>query len=203
MSGKRVSFHRTTLNCFYGLEDIEYDEYLAYAYDHVDLNEIVTTICKPGTQWKMSNREAISVKTSTLTKKAKIWHYFMGARFMPSSYLSDVTSDRAILIYCIITGKTIDVGSVMHSSILHSIKGVVVGLYFPSHVTTLCRKAGVIWSPNEKVIQPVHAIDTRMMMTVKGLDGDTYSSGTSTAGPHPQPVHSHNHNHSFKQPLRW
>ena len=59
MSGKAVTFHRTTLNHFYGLEDIEYDEYLAYVYDHVDLNEIVTTICKPSTQWKISNGEAI------------------------------------------------------------------------------------------------------------------------------------------------
>ena len=61
--------------------------------DHVDLNEIVNTICKLGTQWKMSNGVATSVKMSTLTKEAKIWHYFVGARFMPSLHLSDVTRD--------------------------------------------------------------------------------------------------------------
>ena len=92
--GKAVVFDISTLNHFYGLEDIEYDEYLAYVSDQVDLNEIVNTICKPGTQWKMSNGEATSVKTSTLTKEAKIWHYFVGARFMPSSHLSDVTRDQ-------------------------------------------------------------------------------------------------------------
>ena len=47
--GKVVAFDRTTLNRFYRLEDIEYDEYSAYLDDHVDINEIVTTICKPGT----------------------------------------------------------------------------------------------------------------------------------------------------------
>ena len=36
--GKAVAFDRTTLNRFYGLEDIEYDEYLAYVDDQVDLN---------------------------------------------------------------------------------------------------------------------------------------------------------------------
>ena len=102
---------------FHGLEDIEYDEYSAYVSDHIDLNEIVNTICKLGTQWKMSNGEATSVKASTLTKDAMIWYYFMGARFMPSSHLSDVTRNRAVLIYCIISGKTIDVGSIMHASI--------------------------------------------------------------------------------------
>ena len=89
--GKAVAFDRSMINRFYGLEDIEYDEYSAYVSDHVDLNEIVNTICKPGTQWKMSNGKATSVKTSTLTKNSKIWHYFVGARFMPSLYLTDVT----------------------------------------------------------------------------------------------------------------
>ena len=73
----------------------------------------------------------------------------------------------------------------MHASILHNIKGITVGLYFPSLITTLCRKAGVIWSPSEEVIQLVHAINTRMMLIVEGWDEDTYSSGTSTAGLQP------------------
>ena len=68
----------------------------------------------------------------------------LGARFMPSSHLSDVTRDRAILIICILSGKTIDVGSILHASIMHSVKGVLVGLYFPYLITVLCGKAGVI-----------------------------------------------------------
>ena len=103
------------LNWHYSLQDIEYDEYSAYVSDHVDLTEVANTIFKLGTQWKMSNGETNSVKTSTLSKEAKIWHYFIGARFMPSSHLSDVTKDRAILIYCILTGKTIDIGSIPHA----------------------------------------------------------------------------------------
>ena len=72
MRGKAAAFDRSTLNRFYRLEDIEYNEYLTYVSDHVDLNEIVNTICKMGNQWKMSNGEATSVKASTLTKDAKI-----------------------------------------------------------------------------------------------------------------------------------
>ena len=47
--GKAVTFDRATLNRFYGLEDIECNEYSTYVDDHVDLNEIVNTICKLGT----------------------------------------------------------------------------------------------------------------------------------------------------------
>ena len=119
--GKSVAFDRMTLNRFYTLEDIKYDEYSAYVSDHVDLTEIVNAICKSGTQWNMSNKRACSMKASTLTKDAKIWHYFVGARFMSSSHLSDVTRDRTILIYCILSGKTIDVGGILYALILHSV----------------------------------------------------------------------------------
>ena len=163
-----MAFNRTTLNQFYSLEDIEYNEYSAYMSDHVELMVIVNAIYKSSIQWKMSNGEACSVKSSTLTKDANIWHYFMGARFMSSSHLSDIIRDQAVLIYCILSGKSIDVGSIHHTSILHSVRGVYVGHYFPSLNTALCGKAGVIWGPSEEVIQHVHAIDKCMMVTVKG-----------------------------------
>ena len=69
----------------------------------------------------MSNGEACSVKASTLTKDAKIWYYFVGARFMPSLHLNDVTKDQAILIYCILSGKTINVGSILYALTLHNV----------------------------------------------------------------------------------
>ena len=100
----------------------------------------------------MSNGEATSVKVSILSKRAKIWHYFVGTRFMPSSHLSDVTGDQAILIYCILLGKTIDVGSILYAYILHSVKGVSVGICFPSLITAVCGKARVTWGLSEEVI---------------------------------------------------
>ena len=54
-----MDFDKTTLNWFYSLEDIEYDEYSAYVGGHVDLIEIVNAICKLGTQWKMPNGKGL------------------------------------------------------------------------------------------------------------------------------------------------
>ena len=186
MRGKVVAFDRSLLNHFYGLEDIKYDEYLEFVSDHVDFNEIVNTICKLGPQWKMSNGEATSVKMSTLTKEAKIWHYFVGVRFMRSSYLNDVTRDQAILIYCIISGKTINVGS--HACIYSTQyqRSISRSLFPLSHHRVVWESRSYLGT-ERVVIQPVHAIDTQMMLTVKGWDGDTYSSGTSTAEQQPQP----------------
>ena len=166
--GKLVKFNCTTLKWYYSLQDIKYDEHSAYVSEHVNLTEVANTICRPNTQWNMSNGEAYSVKTSTLSKEAKTWHYFVGARFMPSSHLSDVIKDRAILIYYILMGKTIDIGSILHASILHNIRGGSMGLYFPFLIIAFCGRARVTWGPNKEVIQLVHAIDRRMMVIVKG-----------------------------------
>ena len=125
------------------------------------------------------------MKVSTFCKRSKIWYYFVGTRFMPSAHLSDVAQDRAILIYCILSGKTIDVGSILHAFILHNVKGVSVGLYFPSLITALCEKAGVSWGSSEEVVQPVHTIDTRIMLTFKGWDRGASSSSTSKIGQPP------------------
>ena len=62
--GKEVKFDRTTLNHFYSLKDIDNDEYRAYLIDHMDLAEVTNTIYKLGTQEKISNREAYSVKAN-------------------------------------------------------------------------------------------------------------------------------------------
>ena len=90
--------------------DIKYDDYSAYVSGNVDLTEIGNAVYKPGRQWKMSNEEACSVNASILTKDAKNWHYFVGARFMLSSHLNDVTKDRAILIYCILSASPLTSG---------------------------------------------------------------------------------------------
>ena len=67
-----MAFDRMTLNRLYSLEAIEQDEYSTYVSNHVDFTEIVNAICKPSTQWKMSNKEACSLKARALTKNAKI-----------------------------------------------------------------------------------------------------------------------------------
>ena len=69
---------------------------------------------------------------------------------MPSSHLCDATKNKAILIF--LTGKSIDVGSVLHASISYSISGVSMELYFPSLITILCGRARVSWGQNEEVI---------------------------------------------------
>lgn len=72
VQGKEVKFDRTMLNHFYSLRVIYNGKYMTYLSDHVDLAKIANTICRPGTQWKISNGEAHSVKANTLFLEANI-----------------------------------------------------------------------------------------------------------------------------------
>ena len=136
----------------------------------------------------MSSGDAVSAKVSTLSKNAKVWHYFIRSRLIPSSHLSDVTKDRAILIFFILTDHFIDIGGVMHASICHSIWEVSVGLYFPSFTMAMCRNARVIWGPDEEILQLMHAIDCGMMKTIKSWDTIGIGCTSSTSTPSQPPL---------------
>ena len=72
---------------------------------------------------------------------------------LPSTHTSDVTKDRAILLYVILSEKSIDVGNLLFSSIIYSSRTSAAGLYYQSLITALCAKAGVQWNVGDELIQ--------------------------------------------------
>ncbi|KAH1039536.1 hypothetical protein J1N35_041279 [Gossypium stocksii] len=72
---------------------------------------------------------------------AKVWFYFIRFSLMPSSHGSTISLEQMVLLYLILTGKTIDVGKI----ILREMQNCAVrrsGLaYFPFTITILCLKA--------------------------------------------------------------
>ena len=121
--GKVIPFARRSINEYCSLPTLDGDEYSDYISNELDLQEVVDTI-GPSTVWKMSSGESITVVTNNLRQYAKIWHYFIGSQLIPSSHLSDVMKDRAILILCILTSRSIDIGSIMHASIVIAFRGL-------------------------------------------------------------------------------
>ncbi|XP_062080193.1 uncharacterized protein LOC133784945 [Humulus lupulus] len=51
--GVNVNFSSASINQFYGLPSIDNDEY-SQIVDNLDLNEIIQFLCKPNTQWKLT-----------------------------------------------------------------------------------------------------------------------------------------------------
>ena len=81
-------------------------------------------------------------------------------------HFSDVTAEKAVLIYAILRGMSIDVGRVVFDSIIHTIRNKL-GLYFPSLITQLCLDARVRHGANEEAQYPAKPINDKMIITLR------------------------------------
>lgn len=73
---------------------------------------------------------------------------------MPLSHTTNVSKDRASLVYAIVMGMTVDLGKVIQGSIICVSQGSTIGgLSQPHLITDLCHHAGVMWRPEEKVLK--------------------------------------------------
>ena len=80
--GQWVKFDRTTINHYYGLADIEDDQYQALLEsEEAKWEEIKNALCKEPAAWKRyTNRGLKSFSGQAMKKIAKTWHYFVCAK---------------------------------------------------------------------------------------------------------------------------
>ena len=62
---------------------------------------------------------------------------------MPVRHFSDINKDRAILLYFLVIGKSLDVGRFISSHIVQCYKHQSMSLFYPSLITALCVAARV------------------------------------------------------------
>ena len=90
--GKWVKFDRTTINHYYGLADIENDQYQALLEsEEAKWDEMKNALCKEPVAWKRyTNGGLKSFPRQAMKKIAKIWHYFVCAKLQPTTNVSDM-----------------------------------------------------------------------------------------------------------------
>lgn len=65
--------------------------------------------------WKLSKgKEPMPFKGSDLALEAKMWLQFISSRLIQGTNTSSVTKERPLLMYCILEGKSIDVGHLIY-----------------------------------------------------------------------------------------
>ncbi|GMN53950.1 hypothetical protein TIFTF001_023091 [Ficus carica] len=63
---------------------------------------------------------------------------------MPVTHFSDVTKDQAVILYAILSQKSIDVGKLIQQTIKQALRGSTSGgLPHPSLITALCKQASI------------------------------------------------------------
>ncbi|KAJ7971626.1 putative S-locus lectin protein kinase family protein [Quillaja saponaria] len=111
----------------------------------VDFIVVIDELCYVGSLWKITNGVLVSFGASQLKAHSQTWYYFLLGNILPTSNASDVTRDRALLLYAIMKGMNIDVGKIIRSAILQSANGKHLGLCFLFLITELCFAAGFQW----------------------------------------------------------
>ena len=95
-----------------------------------------------------------TLNRGSLTKEAKVWFYFLASVLVPTKHLSTVREQEAIMLYAILKGYNLNVGTIIENSIMRYHEGNKRGMIpHPATITVLCLKAGVkgVWEEEEEV----------------------------------------------------
>ena len=98
--------------------------------------------------------EPKTLNRGSLTEEAKVWFYFLASVLVPTKNLSTVREEEAIMLYAILKGYKLNIGTIIENSIMRYHEGNKRGLIpHPATITVLCLKAGVkgVWEAEEEV----------------------------------------------------
>nr|KYP44813.1 hypothetical protein KK1_033674 [Cajanus cajan] len=114
--GVRVPFDAQTINDFLGtaLTPEEQCEYRNYSAAMMDPAVVEAAICMPGFGFHRNpSQQPLHVKHRDLLPVVKIWSALVHANIFPCSHVSDLHWTRAMLMYCIMTGRIVDLGRII------------------------------------------------------------------------------------------
>ncbi|MFQ6641640.1 hypothetical protein Gotur_015866 [Gossypium turneri] len=114
------------------------------------LQQVLDIVTNLGSQWIIRKYESHSCRKECLKPIAKVWFYFVRYSFMPISHSSTISMERMLLLYAILTEKSINVGKIIFKEIHDCAKKKAGSAYFPSLITSLCLKARIKTQANLK-----------------------------------------------------
>nr|KYP43974.1 hypothetical protein KK1_034558 [Cajanus cajan] len=145
---------------------------------------VEAAICMPGLGFHTNrSQQPLHVKHRDLLPVVRIWSVLVHANILPCSHVSDLHWTRAMLMYCIMTQRTVDLGNI----ICMEISGCAnlppsSALGHPSLITQLCQLAGVdVHSPPFE--GPGRVIDNRYISSY-------FQDRAPPAVPAPEPIHA-------------
>ncbi|MFQ6669578.1 hypothetical protein Gotur_034770, partial [Gossypium turneri] len=149
---KKVSLTSKSINDLFNLPDFEEDEYYPMM-NNINwdfLQQVLDVVTNPGSQWIIRKYGSHSCRKEYLKPVAKAWFYFVHYSFMPISHSSTISMERMLLLYAILTEKSITVGKIILKEIHDCPKKKVGSAYFQSLITSLCLRARVKTQANLK-----------------------------------------------------
>ncbi|MFQ6651321.1 hypothetical protein Gotur_023684, partial [Gossypium turneri] len=149
---KMVSFTSKSINDLFNLPNVEEDEYypMMNNINRDFLQQVLDVVTNPGSQWIIRKCGSHSCRREYLKPVAKVWFYFVPYSFMPISHSFTISMERMLLLYAILTEKSINVGKIILKEIHDCAKKKAGSVYFPSLITSVCLRARVKTQANLK-----------------------------------------------------
>lgn len=140
--GKEIDFSEEAINQCFDLPQLKIDDFNNFKTSIPPI-DVASTLCLSSKiTWANAAKHVLS--SATFSREAKVWLLFINASILPTKHLNHVSSERALLIYCILQGASINVGRIISDQIKQKAK--TDGgrqLWYPTLITALCRVAGV------------------------------------------------------------
>ena len=152
--GVWVPYGAQAINQVYGMAGHKHGSKFKKLLENPDLKKIAEKLTDGKAQWRLEKGGPKALNRGSLTEEAKVWFYFLASVLVPTRHLSTVREQEAIMLYAILKGYKINIGTIIENSIMRYHEGNKRGLIpHPATITILCLKAGVKgdWVTEEEV----------------------------------------------------
>ena len=110
-----------------------------------DFKEIEAALCIPGRGFILNSKgHPGRILRKDLTTLAQVWSVLSYSNLTPTSHTSDLTVDRARLIFGLISRMDMNIGALISGQMTSIAQSNSSILGFPTLITALCRARGVV-----------------------------------------------------------
>ena len=152
--GVWVPYGAQAINQVYGMAGHKHGSKFKRLLENPDLKKIAEKLTDGKAQLRQEKGGPKILNRGCLTEEAKVWFYFLASVLVPTRHLSSVREQEAVMLYAILKGYKINIGTIIENSMMRYHEGNKRGVIpHPATVTILCLKAGVRgdWEAEEDV----------------------------------------------------
>ena len=142
--GVWVPYGAQAINQVYGMAGHKHGSKFKKLLENPDLKKIAEKLTDRKAQLRQEKGGPKTLNRGSLTEEDKVWFYFLASVLVPTRHLSTVREQEAVMLYAILKGYKINIGTIIENSIMTYHEGNKRGVIpHPETVTILCLKAGV------------------------------------------------------------
>ena len=116
--GVWVPYGAQAINQVYGMAGHKHGSKFKRLLENPDLKKIAEKLTDGKAQWRQEKGGPKALNRGSLTEEAKVWFYFLASVLVPTRHLSTVREQEAIMLYAILKGYKINIGTIIENSIM-------------------------------------------------------------------------------------